>query len=73
MTAPTTRETADHIGEVNEKVADHIGDATTMIDHAELKRLAEAATPAFNQETFDAYRATASTPTTPPDGEGRHD
>ena len=54
---PTTRETADHIGEANEKVvqtpmhrdaakaalalkvsgrADHIGDATTMIDHAEL-------------------------------------
>ena len=52
----TTRETADptslqkmqtspdHIGEANEKIADHIGDATTMIDHAELARLAEAAT-----------------------------
>lgn len=40
----TTRETADHIGEANEKVADHIGNATTMIDHAELARLAEAAT-----------------------------
>ena len=34
--APTTRETADHIGEANEKVVDHIGDATTMIDHAGL-------------------------------------
>lgn len=55
--ASTTRETADHIGEANEKVvqtpmhrdaakaalalkvsgrADHIGDATTMIYHAEL-------------------------------------
>lgn len=44
MTAPTTRETADHIGEANEKVSDHIGEATTMIDHAELARLAEAAT-----------------------------
>ena len=41
MTAPTTRETADHIGEANEKVADHIG-ATTMIDHAELGRKFEA-------------------------------
>ena len=40
---PTTRETADHIGEANEKVADHIGDVTTMIDHAELARLAEDA------------------------------
>lgn len=34
MTAPTTRETADHIGEANEKVT---------ADHAELARLAEAA------------------------------
>lgn len=33
--APTTRETADHIGEANEKVT---------ADHAELVRLAEAAT-----------------------------
>lgn len=34
--APTTRETADHIGEANEKVT---------ADHAELARLAEAAAP----------------------------
>lgn len=38
---PTPRETADHIGEANEKVSDHIGDATTMIACAELARLAE--------------------------------
>lgn len=37
--APSTRETADHIGEANEKVA---------ADHAELARLAVGAPPAMN-------------------------
>ena len=39
-----------------------------VMTEAEWRRL-----PAFNQETFDAYRAAVRTPTTPPDGEGRHD
>lgn len=40
----TTREkTADHVTGEREMVPDHIGDAATMIDHAELARLAEAA------------------------------